>query len=58
MYWYQFLHLSTMGLVIWLSLDALILSVAWAAVYIIEPRWPVWWRDDIVDRYPDIPKTT
>jgi hypothetical protein len=44
---------STIGLVIiLLALDALILLMVYVGVYFVKPRWPEWWRHNIVDLDP------
>lgn len=40
-------------IILWLSLDIIILATAWYLVTTIKPRYPNWWRQMIVDDEPD-----
>ena len=40
-------------IVIWLSIDALIIAAAWYAVAVIKPRYPAWWKQVVVDDDPN-----
>ena len=37
---------------IWLCLDAIIIATGWYLVTVIRPRFPGWWRREIVDDEP------
>jgi hypothetical protein len=39
--------------VIWLSIDVLIISTGWYAVKVIRPLSPNWWRQVIADNEPE-----
>ena len=40
-------------IVIWLSLDILIIATGWYAVTTIKPYFPNWWKRTIADVEPD-----
>lgn len=37
------------AMIVWLSLDVLIIAAGWYAVAIIKPHWPDWWRRVVAD---------
>jgi hypothetical protein len=39
--------------VIWLSLDVLIIATGWYAVKAIKPLFPNWWKEVIADNAPE-----
>ena len=41
-------------IVIWLSIDILIVASVWYAVSTIRPLYPNWWRRVIVDDDPEL----
>ena len=41
-------------LVIWISLDIIILATCWYACTTIAPRWPELWRQIVVDDEPEM----
>ena len=41
-------------IVIWLSLDILIIATAWYGLTTIQPLCPNWWRRVIADDYPEL----
>lgn len=45
-------QLMTFVLIVWLSLDGLIIATGWFAVATIKPRWPEWWRRVVADELP------
>jgi len=38
--------------VLWLSIDVVIIATAWYAATLIKPQWPNWWRRVVVDEDP------
>lgn len=40
-------------IVIWLSLDILIIATGWYAVTTLKPYFPNWWKRTIADVEPD-----
>ena len=40
-------------IVIWLSIDILIIATGWYAVTTIKPYFPIWWKRTIADMEPD-----
>ncbi len=40
-------------IIIWLSLDVVILAVISYGIHVIKPRHPAWWKRVIVDNEPD-----
>jgi hypothetical protein len=36
-------------IVIWFSIDVVIIATAWYAVSVIKPHFPNWWRQIVVD---------
>ena len=38
--------------VIWMSIDILMLATSWYGVTVIKPRYPDWWKRVIVDHEP------
>lgn len=34
---------------IWLSIDVMVITTFWYLSLIIPKRWPIWWREFIVD---------
>ena len=41
-------------IVIWFSIDVVIIATGWYAVNVIKPHFPNWWRRVIVDVEPKI----
>ncbi len=41
-------------IVIWLSLDILIIATGWYAVTTLKPYFPNWWKRTIADVEPEI----
>jgi len=41
-------------IIIWLSLDIVIIATGWYFVYTIRPVFPDWWRRVIVDETTEI----
>lgn len=39
-------------IILWLSLDIIIVATGWYMVATIKPRYPNWWRRTIVDDEP------
>jgi hypothetical protein len=39
-------------LLIWLSIDVVIIATGWYAVTVIKPYFPNWWRRAVVDDAP------
>ena len=40
-------------IIIWLSIDVLIVTTGWYAVTTIKPNFPNWWKRTIADVEPD-----
>jgi hypothetical protein len=40
--------------VIWVSIDVVIIATAWYIVSVIKPHFPNWWRQTIVAEEPEI----
>jgi hypothetical protein len=39
--------------VLWLSLDIVLVATAWYAITTIKPRWPNWWEQAVVGVEPE-----
>ncbi len=40
-------------IIIWLTLDALIIAGIWYGITVVKTRHPQWWKQVIVDDEPD-----
>jgi hypothetical protein len=40
-------------IVLWLSLDVIIITTGWYAVTTIEPRYPDWWNKNVAAYSPE-----
>jgi len=47
-----FLEATTKLILLWLSVDIIIIATGWYLVTVIEPCYPEWWRRYIIDEMP------